>query len=394
MSREHESQAAAARALTLRPEVLQFTPYSPGLSIEEIKQRHGLANVIKLASNENPLGTSPMVQKRLRAKADMAFRYPQSGNPRLVQALAAHLGVEPQRIVVGNGSDELIDLLIRARAHPLQSEGHPAGEEILACDPCFSMYALQAKLCGVSFRQVPLEEDFAIPFDKLLKAVNEHTAMVFVTSPDNPSGYTATVEALTAFAQQLPQNCLLVVDEAYIDFARPQERHSLLHCLRDEPDCWQNVVLLRTFSKMYGLAGLRLGYGVFPAWLADFLWRVRMPFSVNILAEEAGLAALEDEAYYQASLETVLEGRAFLDTELKRLGCTVWPSQANFLLFAPPEDGPDAQELFQAMLERGVILRPLKSYKLPGHLRVSVGNGWENRECVRIMEEVLKGRRK
>ncbi len=384
-------QAPAARALSLRPEVLQFTPYTAGLSIEEIKQRHGLDNVIKLASNENPLGASPVVQKRIRNKADMVFRYPQSGNPKLVQALADHLDIEKGRIVVGNGSDELIDLLLRVRVRPSECPEHPAGEEVLACEPCFSMYKLQAKLCGVGFRQAPLNHDFSIPFDRLLEAVNEHTAMVFVTSPDNPSGYAAPLEQLTAFAQQLPQSCLLVVDEAYIDFAVPQEKYSLLSCIRQQQDCWQNVVLLRTFSKMYGLAGLRLGYGILPQWLADYVWRVRMPFSVNILAEEAGLAALEDTAFFQASLETTIKGREFLTRELERLGCTVWPSQANFVLFAPPEKGPDAAALFEGLLQRGVIVRPLKSYKLDDHLRVSVGNEYENGVFVRELEKLLQG---
>jgi len=383
-------QAPAARALSLRPEVLQFTPYTAGLSIDEIKERHGLDNVIKLASNENPLGVSPVVQKRIQARADLVFRYPQSGNPRLVSALAGHLGVGPERIVVGNGSDELIDLLLRVRVRPSEAPGHPAGEEVLACDPCFSMYALQAKLCGVAFRQVPLNDDLSIPFDRLLDAVNEHTAMVFVTSPDNPSGHAAPVEQLTAFARQLPQNCLLVVDEAYIDFAVPQERYSLLPCIQQEPECWQNVALLRTFSKMYGLAGLRLGYGVLPAWLADYIWRVRMPFSVNLLAEEAGIAALEDRAFYQASLEAVLQGREFLADELAKLGCTVWPTQANFLLFAPPGDGPAALDLFEGLLRRGVIVRPLKSYGMAERLRVSVGDARENREFIRCLAELLQ----
>ena len=384
------AQERAALALSLRPEVLQFTPYSAGLSIDAIKERYGLANVIKLASNENPLGTSPLVQKRLRARADMAFRYPQSGNPRLLRALGAYLGVAPERIVVGNGSDELIDLLIRVRVRPPQSIDHPTGEEILACEPCFSMYKLQAALCGVTLRQVPLNNDYSIPFGALLDSVRENTAMVFVTSPDNPSGYTASAERLADFAGKLPKNCILVVDEAYIDFAQPQEDYSLLPLLRREPDCWRNVVLLRTFSKMFGLAGLRLGYGVFPAWLADYMWRVRMPFSVNILAEEAGLAALEDKDFYQATLETVIEGREWLAGQLEALGCKVWPSQANFLLFAPPDNGPDAQTLFQAMLERGVILRPLKSYDMPGHLRISIGDASENRTCMQVMREVLR----
>ena len=363
----------------LRSEVLSFTAYSPGLSIEEIKERYNLTQVVKLASNENPLGASPVVQQRIRNQAGMVFRYPQSGNPRLVEALANHLGVGAERVVVGNGSDELIDLILRVRVRP--------EEEVLAFSPCFSMYKLQARLCGLKFRQVSLNNDYSFPWDALLEQVNDNTAVVFVTSPDNPSGYTATADEIADLARALPRHCLLVVDEAYIDFAVPQEKHTLLPRLQ-EPGL-ENVVLLRTFSKMFGLAGLRLGYGVFPDWLADYLWRVRMPFSVNILAEEAGLAALEDRNFYQATLDVVLEGRDMLTRELSRLGCEVYPSQANFLLFAPPS-GKNALELFDALLRRGVIIRPLKSYDMPDKLRVSIGNKSENELLIKEMESILQ----
>lgn len=387
--KENKKQQGAAMSLTLRSEVLQFTPYTPGLSIEEIQERHGLTQVIKLASNENPLGVSPVVQKRIQDKANMVFRYPQAGNPRLVRALAEHLGVTPDRIVVGNGSDELIDLLIRVRVRTSDCPVHPAGEEVLASIPCFSMYELQARLCGVGFRQVPLLNDFRPDLKGLLAAVNEHTGIVFITSPDNPSGLAITADELADFAGRLPQNCLLVVDEAYIDFALPMEKYCLLPRLAAEPEKYQNVVLLRTFSKMFGLAGLRLGYGIFPAWLADYMWRVRMPFSVNILAEEAGLAALEDKLFYQASLEAVTNGREVLTKGFTELGCKVWPSQANFLLLAPPS-GVDAIALFEGMLAKGVIIRPLKSYGMPELLRVSIGSEKENQTCLEVMRNVLQ----
>ncbi len=369
----------------LRPEVLQSKRYTAGLTIDEIKERYNLQRVVKLASNENPLGASPLVVNRLRERADMVFRYPHSSTPRLAKALAAHLGVAVERLVLGNGSDELIDLLIRVRCRP---GGEHGGDEVLACRPCFSMYQLQAKLCGVAFRQVPLEADFSIPWQGLLDTVTERTALIFLTSPDNPTGYTATAAQLEAFARALPEHCLLVVDEAYIDFVRDQAAHSLLSRLADGKEL-QNVVLLRTFSKLYGLAGLRLGYGVFPAWLADYLWRVRLPFSVNLMAEEAGLAALEDQAFVQASLETTWEGLAYLEQELGLLGCTVWPSQANFLLMTPPAGGPTAQELFEGLLRRGVIVRPLASSGLPDHLRVSVGNPEENRLFLQELATLL-----
>jgi len=363
---------------TLRPEVLEFTPYTPGLSIDEIRERHGLTSVIKLASNENPLGTSPLVQRVLSRRAEAAFRYPQSGNPRLVRAIADFHGVPAKCVVPGNGSDEIIDLLLRVKARP-------GVDNVVAFEPCFSIYRLQAKLCGVELRQARLGGDFRFPFEDLLALCDDNTALVFVTNPDNPSGHSVKAAELALLARSLPKRALLVVDEAYVEFAEPEEEYSVMGRLESLP----NVVVLRTFSKLYGLAGLRLGFGVMPEWLADLLLRVRLPFSVNLLAEAAGLAALEDLHFRQATLETVRRGRAYLVEELTRLGCKVYPSQANFLLFTPPAD---AREVFEALLAKGIIIRPLASYGMPGNLRVSVGSQPENEAFIKAFEEVLASR--
>ena len=360
---------------TLRPEVLSYTPYSPGLSIDEIRERHGLATVIKLASNENPLGASPLVARAVERKADAVFRYPQSGNPKLVEAIARFHNVAPECVVPGNGSDEIIDLIIRVKARP-------GLDNVVAFEPSFSIYRLQSKLCGVTMRCAPLRDDFSLPFEELLKLCDEHTALVFVTNPDNPSGYAAPAEQIVALAKALPPRALLVVDEAYVEFARPEREYSVLDRLSGLP----NVAVLRTFSKLYGLAGVRLGFGVMPAWLSDILMRVRLPFSVNLLAEAAGLAALSDTAFRQASLDAVREGRDFLFRELLRLSCRPRPSQANFLLFTPPVA---AAKVFEDLLAKGIIIRPLTSYGLPGDLRVSIGSGRENRAFIQALEAVL-----
>lgn len=359
----------------VRPEVLDFKPYVPGLSIDEIRDRFGLADVVKLASNENPLGTSPVVQRTLKTKADLAFRYAQSGNPRLTRAIAAHHGVAPERVVAGNGSDEIIDLLIRVRATP-------GKHNIVAFRPCFSIYELQAKFCGLEFRQADLRPDFTFDWDAFLAATDENTAIAFVTTPDNPSGWCPPVSELEHVARTLPPSCLFVIDEAYMDFCGDEAAHSLLSRL----DAFPNIAVLRTFSKSFGLAGLRLGYGILPERLADYLHRVRLPFSVNILAEEAGLAALEDTVFRSETLRVTAEGRAYIAEGLKALGCDVLPSWANFIMFRPPTDATD---LFEALLRRGIIIRPLKSYGLPQHLRVSVGNADENRRFIEACKEIL-----
>lgn len=363
---------------TIRPEVTAFTPYSPGRSIESVQARYNLSRVIKLASNENPLGVSPHVQKVLRAGADTAFRYPASGNPRLGEAIAAHHGIAPERVVTGNGSDEVIDLLLRVLVDP-------ATQEAVAFRPCFGIYSTQTALCGITLRQTPLNPDFSFPWDDLLSTVNERTAVVFVTTPDNPSGYCARVEELGRLARSLPPSCLLVVDEAYMDFCDDEAAHSLLPRLEEFP----NVAILRTFSKSRGLAGLRLGYGILPPTVADYVRRVSLPFSVNILAEAAGLAALEDDVFYQETLRVVREGRVMLHEGLTQLGCTVYPSMANFLMFGLPGGyAGDGVQAAERLLAHGIIIRPLASYGLPHLLRVSVGLPEENAAFLEALHKV------
>jgi histidinol-phosphate aminotransferase len=361
--------------LPLRPEVLGFEPYSAGRSIAEIKERYGLERVIKMASNENPLGVSPLALQAVLEHARSAHRYPRPGSPDLVHALAGRWGVEPERVVAGNGSDEIIDLLIRAKARP-------GSDNIVAFEPCFSIYRLQARLCGVEFRQAPLARDFSFPWERLLGLVDRNTALVFVTAPDNPSGWAPEADRVAEVAASLPPGCLLVIDEAYMEFAVPQERYSLLARGRLPG----NVAVLRTFSKMYGLAGLRLGYGIMDPGLADGLLRIKLPFSVNLLAEAAGRAALEDREFVEATLLTVVQGREYLSRALTGLGCRVFPSQANFLLVRPPVD---AGALFEGLLAQGVIIRHLASYGMPEHVRVSIGTAEENEELVRAMEGLI-----
>lgn len=359
----------------VRPEILGFTPYVPGLSIEEIKAKYGLPTVIKLASNENPLGASPVVQQAVARAAAQVFRYPQNHTPRLTAAIAAAMGVPASLVVAGNGSDELIDLLLRVTCRP-------GVDNVVCYEHSFSMYGLTAQLCGVQYREVPRGEDFRLPLESLAEAVDQNTALVFVTSPDNPTGLAAKAEELMVLSGVLPEGTLLVVDEAYMDFSWPPEEYSMLNVLGE----LGNVVVLRTFSKAYGLAGLRLGYGVMPEWLAEHIRRARLPFTVNILAEEAGLAALEDDAFYSATLEVVFKGRELLLKRLPELGCTVWPSQANFVMFRPPQP---AAKVCEELLKRGIIVRHLKSFGLPDNIRVNVGTGPETAAFLKALEEIL-----
>jgi len=359
----------------IRQQLLDFDSYIPGLSMEEVKERYGLSSVIKLASNENPLGVSSKVLQAMGKQLKGVHRYPQAGSPRLRQALAAYHAIPEGRIVAGNGSDEIIDLLIRATVEP-------GRDHVLAFHPCFNIYRLQSKLCGIDFRQVALRDDFTFPMQALLETVNDDTAIVFLTTPDNPSGFAPPVEEVLDLHRRLPEDCLLVVDEAYMDFAIPQERHSILSLAGSIP----NLVVLRTFSKLYGLAGLRLGYGVMMEDLADTLLRVKLPFSVNVLAEVAGIAALDDEAFRSKTIRTVVKGRKMLTHALVEMGFLVYPSQANFIMVKPPMP---ASELFERLLMFGIIVRPLPSYGLTDYMRISIGNETENETLVRTIRKIL-----
>ena len=366
--------------IRVRQEIMALKAYVPGLSIAEIQEKYNLPQVIKMASNENPLGMPPLAREAVERHAAGAFRYPQGGNPRLARALAKRHGVDEHRVVVGNGSDEIIDLLIRILAVP-------GAHNIVCFNPCFSIYPIQGRICGVEIRRQPLEEDFSFNFAALLDLVDDNTRIVFVTTPDNPSGYCPPRDAVEALARDLAQkapDCLLVVDEAYVDFAEDEKAASLLA----SGIMPENTAFMRTFSKSFGLAGMRVGYGILPDHLADFIWRARLPFSVNILAEEAALAALDDQTFYDATQETVRTGRKELFVGLTALGCKVWPSQANFLMFGMPEGAPDAAECFEELLAQGIIIRPLKSYGLPHLLRVSIGNQQENLAFLSAMAKI------
>lgn len=365
-------------SLFIRPEVRKFSAYVAGLSIDEIRQKYGLEQVIKLASNENPLGASPMVQETVAKHAGLVFRYPQSGNPRLRAALASKYGVNADRIVAGDGSDEMIDLLFRVCATP-------GVHNAVAFRPCFEMYRTQAALCGVELRQADLNPDMSFPWEKLLSLVDDHTALVFVTSPDNPSGRAATHQELLDLVARLPETCLLILDEAYVDFA--DAPISLLPDLKTGP-LSERVGLLRTFSKLYGMAGLRLGYGILPTEVAEYMWRVRLPFSVNLLAEEAALTALEDQAFREATLAVIRSGRVMLSREFAALGFNVFPSQANFIMVESPQ-GIDTAQLFENLLRQGVIVRPLNGYHMPNRLRITVGTESENRFLIAALKKIL-----
>lgn len=366
--------------LSICEHIQSFEPYVAGLSIDEIKEKYQLEHVIKMASNENPFGSSKLAQKSMAENVHNAFRYPQAGNPKLVKALAAYYRkkypfLSEKQIFVGNGSDEIIDLLFRVLTIPNR---HNA----VMFKPCFGLYSTQAKVQNCEIRTAPLQKDFGFDFAGLRALIDENTALVFVTSPDNPSGRLADRQELLAFAKSLPETCLLVVDEAYVEFAGNEEDCSVIA----ELGSLKNTAVMRTFSKVYGLAGMRVGYIFAPETVADYLWRIRLPFSINILAQEAAVCALEDEEFKQKTIAHTVSERHKMAEVLAELGCRVYPSHANFIMFKPLFS--PAKALCQRLLERGIIVRSLSSYGLDEYVRVSIGTEEENKMFLTAMREL------
>ncbi len=353
--------------------ILAIKPYVPGKPIEELERELGVAHSIKLASNENPLGPSPLAVAAVREALGSLHRYPDGSGHAFLADLARHLGCPAETIVMGNGSDDLIALLAGVLLRP--------GERAVMPRPSFLMYEIAVRTVGAEPVFVPLK-DLAVDLAGLARAVDEETRLVFVCNPNNPTGTIISGKAFDRFLSELPEDIVVVVDEAYIEFAR-------------DPDCLQSlgyqdrgpaVVTLRTFSKLYGLAGLRVGYGVMPAELAGYLNRIRQPFNVNAPAQAAARAALRDRAFVERTLAVVHEGLAYLCESLTAVGLRCFPTQANFFLVDVERD---AEAVFQAMLRQGVIVRSMQGYGFPHYIRVTVGLPEENQRCVAALRTVL-----
>jgi histidinol-phosphate aminotransferase len=354
--------------------IYTIPPYVPGKPVEELEREFGITDTIKLASNENPLGPSPKALAALGAAAAKLHRYPDGAGFALTQRLARHLKVKPGQIVLGNGSDDLLGMLARVLLQP--------GDEAIVPDPSFLMYTIVVQSAGAVPVKVPLDQRLAMDLPAMLAKVGPRTRMVFICNPNNPTGTAISRQAFDDFLAALPERVLVVVDEAYYEFVRDSGCVSGLAYLASP----RTVVTLRTFSKAYGLAGLRVGYGVMDASVADLLNRVRMPFNVNSLAQVAATAALDDTLFLEKTLATVHQGLDFLYAELSKRGLRYFPTQANFFLIDVVRP---ADEVFQALLRQGVIVRSMRAYGYPTYIRLSVGLPEENLRFLRALDAVL-----
>jgi histidinol-phosphate aminotransferase len=360
----------------VKPEVLRKPVYEPGKPIEDVARELGIdpSGIIKLASNENPYGPSPRAVEAAKKALDQGQLYPDGGCYALRQKLAARLGLAPDQFIVGNGSNEILEFLAYAFLRP--------GDEVLMGAPAFIVYKLATLLCGATPVEVPLKEH-AHDLGAMARAVTPRTRLVFVASPNNPTGVANPEKDLLAFARGLPEDAILAMDEAYIEF---QENPPDLRCLIGEG---RKVVFLRTFSKIYGLASLRVGYGYASRELIALLNRVRQPFNVNAIGQAAAVAALDDEGFIRDYAANNRRGMAQLQAGARALGLDYVPSEANFLLIRVGE----GQRWFEELQSRGVIVRPLKPYGMPEWLRVTVGTPAQNERVLAELARLSAGKR-
>jgi histidinol-phosphate aminotransferase len=359
----------------VKPYIAELDPYQPGKPIEELERELGIQGSVKLASNENPLGPSPKAVEAMRAALEGVNRYPDGTSFRLREALSRRLGIEARQLVFGTGADEVIGLIAKSFLGP--------GDEAVFAWPSFAMYPIAVRGTGAKPVAVPLDADLVHDLSAMAAAISERTRVVLVCNPNNPTGTSVGAEAFDRFAAALPQGVILVVDEAYFEYVRRDDFPDALGWVSRRP----GTAVLRTFSKIYGLAGLRVGYGVMDPELAGYLERARHPFNVSVLGEAAALAALDDDEHVERTLRANREGTEYLTGELEALEIEIWPTDANFLL------AKTGAESYQLLLREGVIVRPMVGFGLPEHVRITIGTAQENEKLVKALQRIQEGTR-
>lgn len=343
-----------------------LTPYQPGKPIEELERELGIQNIAKLASNENPLGPSAKVIEAIKAQFKDITRYPDGSGYILKQALSRHLNVDQEKITLGNGSNELLDLLAKAYLAP--------GLESIFSQYAFAVYPISTQAAGANAVVVPAK-DWGHDLQGMLAAITDKTKIIFLANPNNPTGTWFNKAAFEAFIQQVPENVIVVLDEAYSEYVEEPDYPNGLDYL----DQYPNLVVTRTFSKAYGLASLRVGYSISHPQVADVLNRIRNPFNVDSFALAAAVAVLDDKEYLAKSVQINRDGMKQITQAVTDLGLGYIPSVGNFVSV---DFGKDTSQIYQALLEEGVIVRPMAAYKMPHFLRVSIGLPEENQRFI------------
>jgi len=373
----------------VNPHIRDLAPYEPGKPMEELERELGISSSIKLASTENPIGPSPKAVAALHEAIDDVNRYPDGACFVLRSRLAERLGVDESQLVFGCGGDEILELLVKTFVAP--------GDEVVMPWPSFAMYPIVTKGMGGRVVQVPLDADLRHDLPAMTAAIGERTKIVFVCNPNNPTGTSMGAAEFDRFVEGLPDDVILVVDEAYVEFVRRSDFPDSVAWLARRP----GTLVLRTFSKIYGLAGMRIGYGVGDAELVGYLERARHPFNVNRLAEAAAVAALDDAEHAQKTRELNASGIEYLERELGALGFEVVPTDANFVLVRCGDNTKDNAKdnakgnakgggtaVYEMLLREGVIVRPMAGFGLTDCVRVTIGLPEENERVVKALRNV------
>ena len=352
--------------------VASLQPYQPGKPVEELERELGIQNIIKLASNENPLGASPKALAMLKNPGDLS-RYPDGNGFRLKAALAKYHGIDADQITLGNGSNEILELIARAILTP--------AHEVVFSEHAFAVYPLVTQAISAKAVVVPAK-NWGHDVDGMLSAITANTRLMFVANPNNPTGTWLKKAELRRLLESVPDNLIVVVDEAYFDYVQEPDYPNSMEWLSDFP----NLLVTRTFSKAYGLAGFRIGYGVAHKEIADLLNRVRQPFNINNLALACAEAALSDREHIRKTISNNQTGMKYLMESFKKMGLDYIPSTGNFICVDLKRPG---REIYNKLLYEGVIVRPVDNYGMPNHLRVTIGREEENKRFIEALEKVI-----
>jgi histidinol-phosphate aminotransferase len=356
------------------PGVLEINPYQPGKPVEELERELGLTNIVKLASNENPLGASEKVISSLASVLPELARYPDGSAYLLKSRLSDFLNVQENQLTIGNGSNDVLELLARVYLS--------RDNESIISQHSFVVYPLVTKAIGAGLKVVPAK-NYSQDLEATLDAITTKTRMVFIANPNNPTGTWINESDLTSFLDSVREDVIVVLDEAYFEYVQEEQYPNGIDLSRKYP----NLVVTRTFSKAYGMAALRLGYSISHPDIADLMNRIRQPFNVNAMSLAAALAAIDDQDHVKRSVELNTNGMRYIESECDRLGLTFIPSAGNFLTI---DFGRDAMPIYEGLLHEGVIVRPIGVYELPNHLRVTIGTQAENERFVSALTDVLK----
>jgi histidinol-phosphate aminotransferase len=356
----------------IRKGILDLKPYIPGKPIEEVKRELGLKEVIKLASNETSVGPSPLAIEAIKKEIKNINLYPEGSSRLLREKIAQKLNLDKEMIIVGNGADNVIDLVGMAFIND--------GDEVITGEITFPAYETITKIMGGKLILIKLK-DFRFDLEEIAQRTNEKTKIIFICNPNNPTGTIVDKEAVDRFIKQVPEDVIVVFDEAYYDYVEDQGYPNSLSYVLEE----KNVIILRTFSKIAGIAGVRVGYGIAKHELIGYLNRVVNPFTTNRLAQVAALASLDDEEHRKKVLRSNQEGKKYLCRELKQLGLFYTASEANFLFIDLKED---SEVIFEKLLRKGVIIRPGETWGCPNFIRVTIGTAYENKKFIQALGEV------